>query len=195
MKKMIILEAVLLIGAFIVPTDIGVYMIMLAIVLPFVIVIAKGIKKAKKEKPVPKAAITEPVEPRKITYDEYLWLQDTEDVGNKFFQAYKDDLEENDDYHMTKKEILEEYYDGDKIYKYEPFLLPFKVEDGKVYSYIKEDEWIYVGSLKKRDIAKYERSKRTELYLMPNYFKKVYDDSVETDSGDSYFGLLVILER
>ena len=138
----------------------------------------------------------EPKGPKKpTTYTEYLWLMDTEDIGNKFFRAYKEDLEETDEFHMTKKEILDEYFIGDKIYKYEPFSLPFKVENGKVYSYIEEDNWEYVGSIKKREIAKYERSKRTELYLMPNYFKKVNDETVEADSGDSYFGLEVTIEQ
>ena len=166
------------------------------IAFPIIVLLFKFFKNIEKtpsrEKPIEPA---EPAETRKLTYDEYLWLQDTEDIGNRFYRAYKDDLEENDDYHMTKKEILEDYYDGDKIYKYEPFLLPFKVEDGKVYSYIKEDDWVCVGTLKKRDIAKYERSRKSELYLMPNYFKKVYDDEVEADHGDTYFGLLVVLEQ
>ena len=137
--------------------------------------------------------VEEPARPK--TIQEYLWLMDTEDIGNKFVKAYKEDLEENDDYHMAKKEILDEYFDGDKIYKYEPFSLPFKVEDGKVYSYIEDEKWMYVGSIKKREIAKYEQSKKTELYLMPNYFKKVNDETVEADSGDSYFGLEVTIEQ
>lgn len=130
---------------------------------------------------------------RPTQYTEYLWLSDTEDIGNKFFKAYKEDLEENDDYHMTKKEILDTYFDGDKIYKYEPFSLPFKVENNKVYSFIEKNDWICVGTIKKRDMAKYEQSKYTELHLMPNFFKKVNDESVEADQGDSYFGLEVTL--
>ena len=135
---------------------------------------------------------TKPIE-RPKTYTEYLWLMDTEDIGNKFFRAFREDLEETDEYHMTKKEILDEYFDGDKIYKYEPYSLPFKVEDGKVYSYIEEDKWIYVGSIKRKEIAKYEQSTKTDLQLMPNYFKKVNDETIESDHGDAYFGLEVTL--
>jgi len=147
-------------------------------------------KQTKTIQNVPKAE--EPARPKKI--QEYLWLMDTEDIGNKFVRAYKEDLDENDDYHMTKKEILDEYFDGDKIYKYEPFSLPFKVEDRKVFSQLEDGEWTFVGNIKKRDIEKYEKSIRTELYLMPNYFKKVNDETVEADSGDSYFGLEVTIE-
>ena len=157
-------------------------------------VISKVLKPKTKTAPIrTEPKVEEPARPK--TIQEYLWLMDTEDIGNKFVKAYKEDLEENDDYHMTKKEILDEYFDGDKIYKYEPFSLPFKVEDGKVYSYIEDEKWMYVGSIKKREIAKYEQSKKTELYLMPNYFKKVNDETVEADSGDSYFGLEVTIEQ
>ena len=157
-------------------------------------VISKVLKPKTKTAPIrTEPKVEEPARPK--TIQEYLWLMDTEDIGNKFFRAYKEDLEETDEYHMTKKEILDEYFDGDKIYKYEPFSLPFKVEDGKVYSYIEDEKWMYVGSIKKREIAKYEQSKKTELYLMPNYFKKVNDETVEADSGDSYFGLEVTIEQ
>ena len=201
MKKIIpylVIEILLFLAAMTLPEGIAVFCFLGVFAFPIGLLfyfLYKKVKAKPETNSFVSTKVTEPAEPRKLTYDEYLWLQDTEDIGNRFFKAFKEDLEENDDYHMTKKEILDEYYPGDKIYKYEPFLLPFKVEEGKVYSYINEGEWICVGALKKRDIAKYERSKRTELYLMPNYFKKVYDDEVETDSGDSYFGLLVILEQ
>ena len=135
----------------------------------------------------------EPVVVKPRTYQEYLWLVDSEDIGNKFFRAYKEDLDENDDYSQTKKEILEYYDYGEKIYKYEPYELPFKVENGEVFSYIKEDKWIKIGRLKKTQIKKYEQSSCTCLYLMPNYYKKVYDDEIETDHGDCSFGLEVTL--
>lgn len=104
-----------------------------------------------------------------------------------------DDLVE---YSQTKKEILDGYYDnGEKIYKYEPFELPFKIDDDKVYSYIDEDKWILVGTLKKSDKGKLKRSTETELYLMPNYYKRVIYDDIETEHGDAYFGLEVTLEE
>ena len=142
----------------------------------------------KKEEP-------KPAEPQKKIITKYLWLIDEEGIGNKFFHAYKDDLSENDEYSQTKKEIMDGYYDnGEKIYKYEPFELPFKIDDDKVYSYIDEDKWIPVGTLKKSDKGKLKRSTETELYLMPNYYKRVIYDDIETEHGDAYFGLEVTLE-
>lgn len=201
MKKFILCEIGIIAAAFLTfgfSDDLGTILFILAIVFPIASLIKAFGKDAKKiagkSKPnetEPKAE--EPARPR--TIQEYLWLMDTEDIGNKFVRAYKEDLEETDDYHMTKKEILDEYYYGDKIYKYEPFSLPFKVEDRKVFSQLEDGEWTFVGNIKKRDIEKYEKSIRTELYLMPNYFKKVIDEeTVEADSGDSYFGLEVTIE-
>ena len=125
---------------------------------------------------------------------EYLWPVCEENVGNKFYRAYKDDLDENDEYSQTKKEILEGYYDsGEKIYKFEPLSIPFKIEEDKVFSYIDEDKWILVGTLKKKDMRKLAKATKTELFLMANYYKQVYSNDVVTDSGDSYFGVEVTL--
>lgn len=186
-KAFIIIEAMFLVSAFTIRNEDISTICFVAFLLFPILFAGYCFSKRSKDK------VKNYVAPQPTTYQDYLWLQNTDDVGNQFFKAYKDELEESDDYHMTKKEILDEYYDGGKIYKYEPFSLPFKVENGKVYSYIKQDEWICVGTIKKREIAKYEQSIKTELCLMPNYFKVVDDDSVITDSGDSYFGLSVIL--
>lgn len=191
MKKLLIIELALFVAAVLLidKAEIVSFLCLLVLVaLPLFFFV----KKLNKKQAAKVSAPIEPTGPR--TIQEYLWLMDTEDIGNKFYRAYKEDLEENDDYHMTKKEILDEYYLGDKIYKYEPFSLPFKVEDRKVFSQLEDGEWTFVGNIKKRDIEKYEKSIRTELYLMPNYFKKVNDETVEADSGDSYFGLEVTIE-
>lgn len=197
MKKVLIIEAVLF-ALFMFTMgkmpNIGAMLFICFIVYPIFLLIGSFLKK-KQIKPdfsTNSWVSTKPIE-RPKTYTEYLWLMETEDIGNKFFRAFREDLEETDEYHMTKKEILDEYFDGDKIYKYEPFSLPFKVEDGKVYSYIEEEKWIYVGSIKKKEIAKYEQSTETDLQLMPNYFKKVNDETIESDHGDAYFGLEVTL--
>lgn len=202
MKKLLIIEAVLF-ALFMFTMDkmpnIGAMLFICFIAYPIFLLIGSFLKK-KQIKPdfsTNTWVSTKPIveDPKPKTIQEYLWLMDTEDIGNKFFRAYKEDLDENDDYHMTKKEILDEYYYGDKIYKYEPFSLPFKVEDRKVFSQLEDGEWTFVGNIKKRDIEKYEKSIKSELYLMPNYFKKVIDvETVEADSGDSYFGLEVTIE-
>ena len=114
----------------------------------------------------------------------YNWVVDTENA-NKFVKAYREDLVENDDYYLSKKELLENSYEGTKVYKYEPLDLPLKLEGKDVYSYIDEDEWIKVGRLKKNAVI----DGKLTLRLFVNQYKRVGYDSMEKDSGDAYFGV------
>lgn len=119
------------------------------------------------------------IEPqRKITYD-YFYLANTENAG-KVIDYFKSDLEENDDYNLPKKELIEDYYD-EKVWKYDPYELESKVIDNQVYAML--DDWVKVGTIRQKDIDK----ERLTLYLFVNEYKYVSDD-VEKDKGDSYFG-------
>ena len=46
------------------------------------------------------------------------------DMENKFFGFYKNELEENEEYNYTAKELKEDYMD-EKVYKYAPYDLPY----------------------------------------------------------------------
>ena len=114
------------------------------------------------------------------------WVVDTENA-EKFVRAYRDELQENSDYYLSKKELLEDSYEGEKIYKYEPLGLPLKMEGLDVYSYIDEDEWIKVGRLKKNaDI-----DGDLHLFLYVNDYKRIGYDNVEKETGNPYFGVEV----
>ena len=210
MKKMIILEAVLLIGAFIVPTDIGVYMIMLAIVLPFVIIITKGIIKQKKDKAVVPVTVAEPEKPaepavtKKTTedtektrnkpkpYTKLIYLYDGEEA-ERFFKAYRHDMDEDDDYFLSNKELKEDFYDN--VYRYFPYQLPFKIENERdVYSWISEDEWIFIGKVSRQDLQYLNDSKYQQLFLYANIYKYVTDENVEKIEDDPFFALKVRVE-
>ena len=113
------------------------------------------------------------------------WFSESIDA-DRFMNAYRGELEENDEYLLPAKE-LKEYHEGEKVYKYLPLKLPMKMEEGEVYSYIDEDEWIKIGKLKKNADLDGELT----LYLYPNTYKYVTEDSVEKESGDNYFGVEV----
>lgn len=116
----------------------------------------------------------------------YEWIVDEENV-EKFYKAFKKDFEENDEYYRSAKELKEDYSD-EKVYKYEPYELPLKMENKDVYSYIEDGEWVKIGRVKKTaDI-----DGKLKLYLFPNTYKYVTEDSVEKETDDSYFGLKVI---
>ena len=142
-----------------------------------------------------KAEITEPAEPKKPEPKwQYLWLvKEDQTLGNKFEKWYKEELNENPEYFRSNKDLREDYYD-EKIYQYEPFELPFKIEENKVFSYMKEDEWIPVGTIKKNDQEAVKNALETKLCLMPNRYKHVGDDYVQKENGDTYFGLKVLLD-
>ena len=117
---------------------------------------------------------------RTITDINYLVEIENED---KIFKLVKDDLDENDEYSESAK-YLKENYDHEKVYKYEPYELPFKIENKYVFAQV-EDKWYKVGRLKKTANLEGELT----LYLYPNEYKYVTEDAVEKDKGSHYFGI------
>ena len=124
----------------------------------------------------------EPPKPKTKTETVINWVVDTENV-NRFIKYYRDELEDNDEYHLSAKELKEEY-DHEKVYKYEPLELPLKLNDKEVYSQI-EDEWLKVGRLKKTA----DLNGDLKLYLYVNEYKYVIEDEVTKEKEDSYFGV------
>lgn len=123
-------------------------------------------------------------EPRKAVITEVNYLVDTENA-DKIYKLIKDDLNENDEYNESAK-YLKENYDHEKVYKYEPYELPFKIENKYVFAQV-GDKWYKVGRLKKTA----DLDGRLTLYLYPNEYKYVTEDSVEKDKGSHYFGIEV----
>lgn len=140
----------------------------------------------KKEEP--KEEIT-PAEPpkKKKAYDMWLELTD-EDQAEDFFKHYKKDMNTMSDYSLTVKE-LKEYYDGEYVYKYFPYSLPFKIEGNEVYSYIKENDWILIGKIREGEMQYLEKSKYQMLFLYPNIYKIVSEDGIDKVEDDPYFNL------
>ena len=106
--------------------------------------------------------------------------------ADKFFNFYKQDLDENDEYDWSNKELLEESYE-DKVYRYAPFKLDYKIEDGNVYAEM-DGEYILTGRLKKTDL---DRIDGGNYFLYPNIYKKINDESVVKGQGDHYFGFYI----
>lgn len=155
-------------------------LINIIIIFCLVMLIANGVSYLlSKRKPKIKA---EPGnEPKySITTDLY-YLADTENA-DRVYKYHREDLEENDEYHRSAKELKEDY-DHEKVWKYEPLELPFKLEGREVYTEL-DGEWAKVGRLKKTaDIEGGE----LKLYLYPNEYKYVTEDSVEKEKGEHYF--------
>lgn len=122
--------------------------------------------------------------PKTRTVTNIYYLVDTENA-ERVRKYYRQDLEENDEYFQSAKE-LKEYYDHEKVWKYEPFEIPFKLEGRDVYTNI-EDEWFKIGRLKKTaDIEG-----KLTCYYYVNEYKYVTEDSVEKEKDEDYFGIEV----
>lgn len=118
---------------------------------------------------------------------ETLYLFDS-GAENKFFNFYKDELEENDEYNLTAKELKEDYMD-EKVWKYAPYDLPFRTEGDEVYSVL-NDEWVRIGKIKSRDVSKLEEGEVT-LALYPKIYKYVTEEGIQRESDTPYFALTV----
>lgn len=131
----------------------------------------------------------QPKSTKKYEYEyRTVWLKEQEHE-EAFFRFYRSDFYENDDYSLPKKELMEDH-EGERIYKLYPLQIPFKLEGTDVYSYTKEEEWRKVGVITERE-AKLINNNTSWLQLYGGSYKQIYDDEVETDTRDPFFGFLV----
>lgn len=107
----------------------------------------------------------------------------------EFFKAYKRDFNTTDEYTLPAKE-LKEYHDGEKVYKYYPYEIPFKIEGNEVYSYIKEEQWIKVGELTDKDAEKVN-THTSYLKIFQNIYKDVWDGEITKEEDDPFFAITV----
>lgn len=161
---------------------------LLIFILPVVIVgfiIFKVVKNNKQKKAEAERIEKVASMPRYRTETNTYWVVDC-DCAEKYLRFYRDELEENDDYNLSAKELKEDFCD-EKVYKFEPLELPLKMEGLDVYSYRDKEEWEKIGRLKKTSDINGE----LELYLYPNIFKYVTEEGVSKETDDSYFGVTV----
>ena len=188
MKKFLIIEAVLFVlGVMIPDEDISALFGFAVVLCPIVFGIITLVRKLK-PKPIENVPVVQTPQPQW----RYLWLlKEDQKLGNKFEKWYRENLTENDEYFKSNKTLKDYYYDQ-RIYEYEPYELPFKIEGNKVFSYMKENEWGRVGYIKENDQESLENASVTKLCLMSNRYKRVGDNYVQKESGDAYFGLKIL---
>lgn len=135
----------------------------------------------------------------RITFGEWSWhrakpteriernvyyLVDTENA-DRVKRYYKEDLVENDEYYLSAKE-LKENYDHERVWKYEPVKIPFKIEGNNVFTEI-EGDWFKIGRLKKGADLDGELT----CYFYVKEYKYVTEDSIEKEKDDDFFGIEV----
>lgn len=118
---------------------------------------------------------------------ETIYLADTENE-EVFNKALKGEYYENPEYDYTAKELKEDYM-GERVYKFAPYDLPHKIEDGWVYSYLEEGKWLKIGRVKRTDLKKLDGE--VSLAIYPGIYKYVREDGIEKDERDPYFAITV----
>ena len=140
----------------------------------------------KIESPVPKKSQV----PIQKVYETYVLNISINDEAEKFYKKNKiDDLEENDDYSLTKKELFDEVYSTDKIYKYLPLEIDCKIVDKKIY----DDEGIYIGDIDDKDLYLLDGEYEAKLYFNEGSYKFVdyINEEIERVKGFSWFDLKI----
>ena len=127
-------------------------------------------KKAETPLPVREHIITETVYPV------------DQENADRFFRFYKEDFDENDEYDLSAKELKEDY-EGEKVYRYDPYQLDYKIEEGQIFAKL-DDEWVHVARLKKTQSIPEDAL----LFLFPNVYKYVTEEEVSKETGDPFFG-------
>lgn len=102
--------------------------------------------------------------------------------AERFFSFYKEDFDENDEYDLSTKELKEDY-EGEKVYRYDPYQLDYKIEDKQIFAKL-DDEWIHVARLKKTQSIPDDAL----FFLYPNVYKYVTEEEVSKETGDPFFG-------
>ena len=150
----------------------------------------------KKKAPEPEEEWVNPIP--KVNRDDlpkYVWDMKTAyvDTNNAFDKMVKDiDFLENDDYSMKKKEILEDYMPGDRIYKYQTEYIDCEIdEDGNVSC-----DGTVIGTLPQAKVKAIKKSqedfRKVYFEIVGGKYKKVYDDDVETE--DDGYSVMVTYE-
>lgn len=131
-------------------------------------------KKPQKEyKPIPR-----------IDYEYFDFEYENSDAESKYLKK-TDELELNDDYDMSKKEMLEEFIYEDKVYRYLPTEFDAYLKDGLIYDL----DGTEIGKVKDEDIGYLTDYDKLEIvfYHGKHKFIDFDDETVYVEKGFNYF--------
>lgn len=136
-----------------------------------------------------------PVERNKKTYlisNEHTIYKQNENVAQKYLEYIRDDLEPNEEYSYSNKQVLEDCDLDMKIFKYEPYETDdFKIEENKIYIKI-ENEYSLYGEINNNVLEKIEDADKCNLIFYEGSFKYIEDDEVFKSNYKPYFKLQTI---
>lgn len=118
----------------------------------------------------------------KYTYDNFDFEWYEEDAINKYSKM-TDELYLNDEYDRSKKELLEDYYFNDKVYRYEPTDFPCTIKDGFVY----DSDDLLIGKVKDYDLQFLNNYVSSDIVYHHGKNKYIGEEDVYIDKGFNYF--------
>lgn len=121
--------------------------------------------------------------PKPIAVNGMVYPDDQERIED-FVKYYKQDFNKDETYQLSAKELKEDY-EGERIYKYYPFKLDYKIEGNDVLAELK-DEYVKIGTLTDEQIE-YISSHFSRLNIYMDEYKDV-EDTIEHYEGDPFFG-------
>ena len=127
----------------------------------------------------------EPIEerPKPIAVNGMVYPDDQERVED-FVKYYKRDFNTDETYQLSAKELKEDH-EGERIYKYYPFKVNYRIEGNNVLAELK-GEYVKIGTVTDEQIE-YINSHFSRLNIYMDEYKEV-DDTIEHYEGDPFFG-------
>ena len=123
------------------------------------------------------------VEKPKYTYETFKLMDQDYDYNEKFGRKHKDELNENDDYSMSKKDMIE--YASGRVYKFLPENFPCSIVDDKVF----DEDNHYIGRIKKTDLKQVKNALECEITFYDGHYKVIRGGDLERGQANSYFVL------
>lgn len=119
----------------------------------------------------------------KTTTKHYILDSQDPELIKEYIQAYDEQILVREEYNYRTKRLTDEFY-GEKVDRYRPAYLPFKIEGNEVYSYRTKNVWEKVGEFSGELLDK------TDLLLNMNQYKEVRNIKIEKVKGEPYFEIV-----
>ena len=113
-------------------------------------------------------------------YKSYKIYNQNQEAVTRFFKNHEEELEDNSDYYLPNKELLE-YFNDEKVYQFNETNFPCQIKGNEVWC----EDGDLVGILK----ADIPENEEPSIVMCGGKFKFVGDDSVTTDKHDPWFYL------
>ena len=162
----------------------------------FLLLVALGVASVISAEKKKKTESTPKMQTQNRPVEEYTYItldadEQDYDYAEKFYRENKDVLDENDDYNLPKKELLE-YYSG-KIYRYDPSDFDCEIKGKDVYDL----DGHYCLTINDKDLELVNKAEHVFLVYINRQYKWIDDDdrAVYKEEDFPYFKLKLKIKK